>query len=248
MSTLVVSVILTSLAGNGSVLAILARFKALRTFPNILLANLVLVDFLCALVNMPLFLSCYVLEADEFDEETLALAACFLQYGFTILNLASISAMLLDRFLAVYMDFRYYVWKTKKKAVVSAALIWLFSSFSVVLTIQPALDVELTDDSSHLEYRWLIYQAREPYITFTVTFFILSAVGLGIMTTFAIRQKKTQVFIWLVYFTFTFFFFFFFKKLKKKITFFCCNKFTILGDFFFYLQNFSNSLTKNTRF
>lgn len=210
MSTLVVSVILTSLAGNGSVLAILARFKALRTFPNILLANLVLVDFLCALVNMPLFLSCYVLEADEFDEETLALAACFLQYGFTILNLASISAMLLDRFLAVYMDFRYYVWKTKKKAVVSAALIWLFSSFSVVLTIQPALDVELADDSSHLEYRWLIYQAREPYITFTVTFFILSAVGLGIMTTFAIRQKKTQVYIWLVYFTFTFFFFFFF--------------------------------------
>ena len=49
-STIFMAVLLISLAtvaafGTGFVLGILARFKTLRTFPNILIANLALVNF-----------------------------------------------------------------------------------------------------------------------------------------------------------------------------------------------------------
>ena len=42
--------------GNGFVLGIIVRFKKLRTFANILIANLALVDFSNALINGPLYL------------------------------------------------------------------------------------------------------------------------------------------------------------------------------------------------
>ena len=38
--------------GNGIVLGIIARFKKLRTFPNILIANLALADFFNPIINI----------------------------------------------------------------------------------------------------------------------------------------------------------------------------------------------------
>ena len=45
MGVLLIFVATASACGNRFVLGILARFKTLRTFPNILIANLALVDF-----------------------------------------------------------------------------------------------------------------------------------------------------------------------------------------------------------
>ena len=42
--------------GNGFVLGIVAWFKKLRTFPNILIANLALADLMNALVNIRTYL------------------------------------------------------------------------------------------------------------------------------------------------------------------------------------------------
>lgn len=55
MAALLTSLAIFSLFGNGLVVGIIARYKKLRTFPNMLLANLSLVDFLNAFINMPLF-------------------------------------------------------------------------------------------------------------------------------------------------------------------------------------------------
>ena len=185
---------LTSLAGNGSVLAVFTRFKRLRTFPNILLGNLALVDFLSVLINMPkVFLNNFVLESGQVEgKSSFSLVAASLQFGFVILNLASMIAIMLDRFLALSLDFRYHVWKTKKRAVVSAALLWLACSFLAVSTILPALDIESADYSIE-EYRWLVFQKRKPYVCSIFGLFIVGAVILGIMTAFAIHQRKKKV-------------------------------------------------------
>lgn len=45
-----------AILGNGIILGIVARFKKFRTFPNILIANLALIDSLNALVNIPMYL------------------------------------------------------------------------------------------------------------------------------------------------------------------------------------------------
>ena len=50
--------------GNGIVLGIVARFKKFCTFPNILIANLALIDSLNALVNIPMYLLSGVLEVN----------------------------------------------------------------------------------------------------------------------------------------------------------------------------------------
>jgi len=54
--------------GNGSVLAVIIRFKSLRTVPNILIANISLVDFLNAVINTPLYLISSVWETSWFKE------------------------------------------------------------------------------------------------------------------------------------------------------------------------------------
>ena len=206
MSTLVVSNMVTALAGNGSVLAILTRFKRLRTFPNILLANLALVNLLCPLINMPIFLSEDVLEADQFeDKNSSPLVISSMQFGFIILNLASTVTLMLDRFLAVYIELRYHTWKTRKKAFLIAALIWFSCSLLVAFTIIPALGIDQAHGSLE-EYQWLIYEKRRPYITSAMVFFILFAVGVGLMTIYAIHHKKKQVNVVLhIYFSFRFF-------------------------------------------
>ena len=49
--------------GNGFALGIIARFKKFRIFPNILIANLALIDLLSALINVPMYLLWGVLGA-----------------------------------------------------------------------------------------------------------------------------------------------------------------------------------------
>ena len=193
MSTFVIGIMITALVGNGSFLAILIRSKRLRTLPNTLRANLAIVDLLCALIDMPIVLSNDVLEASRFEEKTFALVKSSLQLGFVILNVLSMVAVMLDRFLAVYIELKYYIWKTKKKkAFLTALLIWLISAFAVLFTTIPVLDIEQASCSFE-EYRWLIYMERKPYIIFILVVLMISAVCLGLMTMYAIRQKRKQV-------------------------------------------------------
>ena len=56
MSVLTTILTLASVLGNGFVLAVVARFKSLRTVPNILIANIALVDLFNAVINMPSYM------------------------------------------------------------------------------------------------------------------------------------------------------------------------------------------------
>ena len=73
MALLLISVATVAAFGNGFVLGLLARFKTLRTFPNILIANLAVVNFLTGIINMPMYLLWGVLKVTWFTGKTLAI-------------------------------------------------------------------------------------------------------------------------------------------------------------------------------
>lgn len=119
--------------GNGIVLGIVARFKKFRTFPNILLANLALIDSLNALVNIPMYLPSGVLEVKWFKGSHLVIVSLFLFFLFMILNLASMLVLLVNMFLAIKIDLKYFTWKTNKRALAIVLVEWLVCLTVVVI-------------------------------------------------------------------------------------------------------------------
>ena len=108
---------LFAVLGNGLVLGIIARFKNLRTFPNILIANLALADFFNAFINTPMYLLYAVLNVKWFTGKTLAMISIFSSSLFTFLNVVSMLVLLVNMFLAITVDLKYFTWKTNKRAI-----------------------------------------------------------------------------------------------------------------------------------
>ena len=105
MSVLTTILTSASVLGNGFVLAVITRFKSLRTVPNILIANLALVDLFNAAINMPSYMIYTVLEAGWFRGKTLGIMTSIFNRVFLVLNLASLLAMtILNTYLAISFD------------------------------------------------------------------------------------------------------------------------------------------------
>lgn len=141
-----------SVLGNGFVLASIAPFKSLRTVPNILVANLAVVDLLHVAVNLPFHMISNS-EASWYRGQTLAIVTAFLNRVRVVLNLASMLAMMANVFLAIAFDFKYLAWKTKKKAIICVILIWLASLMVMILGCIPLLNINLARSRPWLQSR-----------------------------------------------------------------------------------------------
>ena len=115
-----------------------------------------------------------------------------LHLEFTLLNIASMSALMLDRFLALYLDLKYFTWKTTKKAYVAVFLIWLVCTVLVGLLSMSAFEINL-EAASFEESRSKIFEHRKKFIAFTMVTFTAAATVLGVLTIYTIYQKKKQV-------------------------------------------------------
>ena len=62
MSVLTVALASGAVFGNGSILAVIARFQAFQTVPNTLIANLAVVDLLNVAINIPIHTMYAILE------------------------------------------------------------------------------------------------------------------------------------------------------------------------------------------
>ncbi|KAJ7371220.1 hypothetical protein OS493_027334 [Desmophyllum pertusum] len=188
MSVLTAILTSSSMLGNGFVLAVIGRFKSLRTVPNILIANLAVVDLLNSAVNLPLHLIT-ILEASWYRGKTLAIMNSFLNRVFVALNLASMLAMMVNTYLAIAFDFKYFTWKTKKKALVCVFLIWLFSIVMVMLLSIPLLDINI-GEANVSEYRAEIFKQGKHFVAAYLSLFIISGGVLSFLTTRSIKKKK----------------------------------------------------------
>ena len=146
MGVLLIFVATASACGNGFVLGILARFKTLRTFPNILIANLALVDFLTGVINMPMYLLWGVFKVKWFTGKTLAIFVAFAGSFSTFIGKTSMLVLLVNAFLAITFDLKYYIWKTNDKAIAIVAAEWLIGLLTIVSLISLQLyDIDLGD-------------------------------------------------------------------------------------------------------
>ena len=199
LSTKVVMSLLTailtsvSVLDNGFVLAVIARFKSLRTVPNILMANLALVDLFDAVINMPLYVIYTVTEASWFRAKTLAIMTSIFDRLFAILNAASVLIIMANMCLAISFDMRYLSWKSKTKALVCAFLIWIFSIITVLLYSIPLFGIDL-GDTHVIEYRKEIYKQGKHFVASFMALFIISGAVICFLTTWTIKKKKRKVF------------------------------------------------------
>ena len=180
-----------SVLGNGFVLASIARFKSFRTVPNILVANLAVVDLLHVAVNLPFHMISNS-EASWYRGQTLAIVTAFLNRVFATLNLASMLAMMANVFLAIAFDFKYLAWKTKKKAIICVLLIWLTSLMVTILGSIPLLNINLADARVR-DYRAEIYKQGKYFVGSLTGFSIVCGGVLAFLTTRAIKKNKKKV-------------------------------------------------------
>ena len=188
---------LFAILGNGIVLGIIARFKKLRTFPNILIANLALADFFNAFINIPMYLLYAVLNVKWFRGKTLAMISIFSFSFFTFVNVVSMLVLLVNMFLAITFDLKYFTWKTNKKANIIVLVEWLVG-FSCALLLCLNCDVDLQQDASVLTYRNEVLGKGKPIAPAITSAFVVIAVVLSAMIFGSIQKMKRQVSLFLL--------------------------------------------------
>lgn len=179
--------------GNGFVLAVIARFKSLRTVPNILVANLALVDLFNAVITIPPYMIYYVVEASWFTGKALGIMTVVFNRLFTVLNLASMIVMLTNMYLAISFDLKYFVWKTNTKALLCVFLIWFISIMLVAFSSISLLDINL-GNVHVMEYREEIFKEGKHFVGSFVAIFLICAALVCFLTTRAIKKKQKKVF------------------------------------------------------
>ena len=193
---LVTILLSASMLGNGFVLAVIARFKSLRTVPNIMIANLAVVDFLNAVINMPIHTIYTVFQPAWLRGKTLAIIVSTFIRLFTMLNLVSMLAMMTNMFLAISLGLKYLAWKTKKKALVCVFLIWFICILTAILFSIPLFDIDL-GDAPVIEYRMEIFKQAKFFVAAIIAFFIIFGAIVCFLTARAIKKKKKEVFKYL---------------------------------------------------
>ncbi|KAL9965501.1 hypothetical protein ACROYT_G029307 [Oculina patagonica] len=189
--SLAVILTIVSIIGNGSFLAIFARFKVFRrNFSNILFANLAVVNFLNPLFNVPLF-DIIVAEPSWLQGKAWAIISTSLHMEFNLLNLFSMTVLMLDRFLAVYLGMKYFTWKSAKKAKIAVFIIWLLCAIVVVLFAVPLFSMEL-DGVQIIASGGTLFKKRKIIIAPIIAFCTIASTVLGILTSYAIHQKKKE--------------------------------------------------------
>ena len=188
---------LFAILGNGIVLGIFARFKKLRTFPNILIANLALADFFNAFINTPVYLLYAVLKVKWFTGKTLAIISLSLLSLFTFVNVVSMLVLLVNMFLAITFDVKYFTWKTNKKAIIMVLVEWLVG-FSCAVLLCLNCDVDLQQDASVSTYRNEVLGKGKPIAAVITSALVVIAVVLSAMIFGSIQKMKRQVSLFLL--------------------------------------------------
>ena len=156
-------------------MAVIARFKSLRTVPNILIANLSLVDLLNAAINMPFHLISVVWKTT------------FLSWLFIVLNLASMLALMVSMYSAITFGLQYITWATSEKALLCALLTWFLGTVMVILLSLPLLSIDL-GDTHIIEYRVEIYNQGKYFVAAVMAFFVVCGCVIGFLTTRSINS------------------------------------------------------------
>ena len=140
-------VMIGSIVGNSVICLLLVRFKTLRTVPNILIANLVVVDILNAVTNMPLLIMWYICKVPYFKGRNISWFIISWNVLVMYLTVFNLTVLTMDRFGAIVHGFRYHSWKTLNKAKVAVVLVWLLAAAYTYGMFILGLHINIGDES-----------------------------------------------------------------------------------------------------
>ena len=112
---------LVSILGNTLILAAIIRTPSIRSPSMIMLGSLAATDLLVGLIAQPLFI------ADELIMKNHVLNAVSAMIGFALcgISLATITAISMDRFIALQYHLRYATLVTNSRVIYSIVAVWL---------------------------------------------------------------------------------------------------------------------------
>ena len=114
---------LISILGNALVLAAIMRTPSIRSTPHmIMLCSLAVSDFLVGLIAQPIYIA-ERLTKDRFVKH----AADMIGYSLCIVSLWTITAITMDRFLALHYHMRYATLVTESRVKYTLIIIWLMN-------------------------------------------------------------------------------------------------------------------------
>ena len=118
--TINAALLLISILGNGLVLTAVIRTPCIRTTSMKILSNLVFSDFLVGLITQPLYIA-----KELTRDRCLDILWDTVAYSFCGVSLLIITAISMDRFLALHLHMRYAAVMTKSRINSAIAIIWL---------------------------------------------------------------------------------------------------------------------------
>ena len=185
-----------SIIGNSIICLLLVRFKTLRTVPNILIANLALIDILNALTNMPLMIMWYICKVPFLKGRSISWFVVTWYVLFMYLTVFNLIVLTMDRYGAIVHGLRYHSWKTINKAKVAVLFVWLLAAAYTYGMFLLGLDTDL-GDAPVLEYRihYLKNFGRHFIIPgYLVPFAIMLVMGVAIWCTVRKQSKRISEF------------------------------------------------------
>ena len=105
--------------------------------------------------------------------------------------------LLVNMFLAITFDLKYFTWKTNKKANIIVLVEWLVGFICAVLSCLNC-DVDLQQDASVLTYRNEVLGKGKPIAPAITSAFVVIAVVLSAMIFGSIQKMKRQVSLFLL--------------------------------------------------
>lgn len=124
-------IMVIGVAGNGSLVYIIIREKALRTVPNALIVNLSIGDLLLLLFSAPFFT--FVFGADKYPfNEPICKMNAYLQTLSLGVSIFTLTALSWDRYIAIVHPMNKHKGKPMLKVVVIVTVIWVTSALLAV--------------------------------------------------------------------------------------------------------------------
>lgn len=125
-----VPLMLACVTGNSLTLSAILRTPSLRSPSNIFMCSLAISDLLVGIIVQPVYI------AYELKQEPPLTFAINMLFSFTgVVSLCTMTAISVDRFMALQFHLRYQCLMTEKRAMYTSLSLWLFGILSSFVTL-----------------------------------------------------------------------------------------------------------------
>lgn len=125
-----VPLMLACVTGNSLTLSTILRTPSLRSPSNIFMCSLAISDLLVGIIVQPVYI------AYELKQEPPLTFAINMLFSFTgVVSLCTMTAISVDRFMALQFHLRYQCLMTEKRAMYTSLSLWLFGILSSFVTL-----------------------------------------------------------------------------------------------------------------